>query len=79
MIGNYLLVLEYPFFYPFTKYDSFGDDLQITMSTFSTYVQDLYSLSSKKGVYLVLHGASGVPQELVKVCIIHTYGLSNAL
>ncbi|EOY21356.1 Ketose-bisphosphate aldolase class-II family protein isoform 5 [Theobroma cacao] len=33
------------------------------------FVQDLYALSSKKGVFLVLHGASGLSKELVKGCI----------
>ncbi|KAJ0105254.1 hypothetical protein Patl1_19595 [Pistacia atlantica] len=30
---------------------------------------DLHALSSKKGVYLVLHGASGLSVELIKGCI----------
>ncbi|KAJ0048253.1 hypothetical protein Pint_16925 [Pistacia integerrima] len=31
--------------------------------------EDLHALSSKKGVYLVLHGASGLSVELIKGCI----------
>lgn len=34
---------------------------------FFFFVQELYGLSSKKGVVLVLHGASGLPKELVEV------------
>lgn len=29
--------------------------------------QDLYNLSSKKGVYLVLHGASGLGKDIIEV------------
>jgi ketose-bisphosphate aldolase len=32
-------------------------------------LKDLFELSSKKGVYLVLHGASGLSKELIKECI----------
>ncbi|PSS08192.1 Fructose-bisphosphate aldolase [Actinidia chinensis var. chinensis] len=42
------------------KYPASGPNLRLEL------LKDLYSLSSKKGVYLVLHGASGVPRELVK-------------
>ncbi|XP_057459422.1 uncharacterized protein LOC130750039 isoform X3 [Actinidia eriantha] len=45
------------------KYPASGPNLRLEL------LKDLYSLSSKKGVYLVLHGASGVPRELVKECI----------
>ncbi|GFY95420.1 ketose-bisphosphate aldolase class-II family protein [Actinidia rufa] len=45
------------------KYPAGGPNLRLEL------LKDLYSLSSKKGVYLVLHGASGVPRELVKECI----------
>ncbi|KAF8398973.1 hypothetical protein HHK36_014838 [Tetracentron sinense] len=32
-------------------------------------LKDLHTMSSEKGVILVLHGASGVPKELIKECI----------
>lgn len=31
------------------------------------WVKDLHALSSEKGVFLVLHGASGLCEELIKV------------
>lgn len=39
----------------------------LTFNLITCFVQDLHVLSSKKGVHLVLHGASGLPRELVKV------------
>ncbi|KAF3777157.1 hypothetical protein EJ110_NYTH44735 [Nymphaea thermarum] len=34
-----------------------------------TEEEDLQSIAMEKGVFLVLHGASGLPEELVKKCI----------
>ncbi|XP_052181306.1 uncharacterized protein LOC127794335 [Diospyros lotus] len=45
------------------KYPASGPNLRLDL------LKELYGLSSKKGVYLVLHGASGLPQKLVKECI----------
>ncbi|KAK8525941.1 hypothetical protein V6N13_017024 [Hibiscus sabdariffa] len=45
------------------KYPASGPNLKLDL------LQDLYALSSKKGVFLVLHGASGLSKELVKGCI----------
>ncbi|KAK9925739.1 hypothetical protein M0R45_023006 [Rubus argutus] len=45
------------------KYPASGPNLRLDL------LKDLHALSSKKGVFLVLHGASGVPKELVKGCI----------
>ncbi|KAF2317510.1 hypothetical protein GH714_023711 [Hevea brasiliensis] len=45
------------------KYPASGPKLRLDL------LQDLHDLSSKKGVVLVLHGASGLPKELVKACI----------
>ncbi|KDP25980.1 hypothetical protein JCGZ_22710 [Jatropha curcas] len=45
------------------KYPPSGPNLKLDL------LKDLYQLSSKKGVILVLHGASGLPKELVKACI----------
>nr|XP_011464487.1 PREDICTED: uncharacterized protein LOC101292421 [Fragaria vesca subsp. vesca] len=45
------------------KYPASGPNLRLDL------LKDLHALSSKKGVFLVLHGASGVPEELVKRCI----------
>ncbi|OMP07890.1 Ketose-bisphosphate aldolase, class-II [Corchorus olitorius] len=45
------------------KYPASGPNLKLDL------LQDLYSLCSKKGVFLVLHGASGLSKELVKGCI----------
>ncbi|KAA8542841.1 hypothetical protein F0562_023993 [Nyssa sinensis] len=45
------------------KYPANGPNLKLDL------LKDLYALSSKKGVYLVLHGASGLPRELIKECI----------
>ncbi|EEF31896.1 Fructose-bisphosphate aldolase, putative [Ricinus communis] len=47
------------------KYPASGPNLRLDL------LKDLHALSSKKGVFLVLHGASGVPKELVKACIEH--------
>ncbi|KAK2981171.1 hypothetical protein RJ640_002322 [Escallonia rubra] len=47
------------------KYPTTGPNLRIDL------LKDLYELCSKKGVYVVLHGASGLPKELVKECIVH--------
>uniref|UniRef100_A0A5B7BKZ0 Ketose-bisphosphate aldolase class-II family protein n=1 Tax=Davidia involucrata TaxID=16924 RepID=A0A5B7BKZ0_DAVIN len=45
------------------KYPADGPNLRLDL------LKDLYTLSSKKGVHLVLHGASGLPRELIKECI----------
>ncbi|KAK4778782.1 hypothetical protein SAY86_006310 [Trapa natans] len=45
------------------KYPPSGPKLRLDL------LEDLHSLASKKGVFLVLHGASGVPEDLVKGCI----------
>ncbi|KAM7479632.1 hypothetical protein LguiA_027845 [Lonicera macranthoides] len=45
------------------KYPATGPNLRLDL------LKDLYDLSSKKGVYLVLHGASGLSKELIKECI----------
>ncbi|KAG8651617.1 uncharacterized protein LOC110616633 isoform X2 [Manihot esculenta] len=45
------------------KYPASGPNLRLDL------LKDLHALSSKKGVILVLHGASGLPKELVKACI----------
>ncbi|KAK4752559.1 hypothetical protein SAY87_021357 [Trapa incisa] len=45
------------------KYPPTGPNLRLDL------LKDLQALASKKGVFLVLHGASGVPEELVKNCI----------
>ncbi|KAK6261467.1 hypothetical protein QUC31_007283 [Theobroma cacao] len=45
------------------KYPASGPNLKLDL------LEDLYALSSKKGVFLVLHGASGLSKELVKGCI----------
>lgn len=45
------------------KYPASGPNLRLQL------LKDLYDLSSKKGVFLVLHGASGLSKELVKECI----------
>ncbi|KAM1938337.1 hypothetical protein FF1_015948 [Malus domestica] len=47
------------------KYPASGPNLRLDM------LKDLYALSSKKGVLLVLHGASGLSKELIKECIEH--------
>ncbi|KAI5660288.1 hypothetical protein M9H77_29081 [Catharanthus roseus] len=45
------------------KYPASGPNLRLDL------LKDLYDLSSKRGVYLVLHGASGLPKQLVEECI----------
>ncbi|CAM0913969.1 unnamed protein product [Alopecurus aequalis] len=45
------------------KYPPSGPNLRLDL------LKDLRQLTMKKGVSLVLHGASGLPQELVKECI----------
>ncbi|KDO47397.1 hypothetical protein CISIN_1g029526mg [Citrus sinensis] len=45
------------------KYPSSGPNLKLDL------LKDLHALSSKKGVLLVLHGASGLSAELIKGCI----------
>ncbi|XP_010693952.2 uncharacterized protein LOC104906826 isoform X1 [Beta vulgaris subsp. vulgaris] len=45
------------------KYPVNGPNLKLDL------LKDLHALASSKGVILVLHGASGLPQELVKSCI----------
>lgn len=45
------------------KYPASGPNLRLDL------LKELYDLSSKKGVYLVLHGASGLPKELLEECI----------
>ncbi|KAJ7975240.1 ketose-bisphosphate aldolase class-II family protein [Quillaja saponaria] len=45
------------------NYPASGPNLRFNL------LKELHALSMKKGVFLVLHGASGVPMELVKECI----------
>ncbi|KAL7160787.1 hypothetical protein ACSBR2_041433 [Camellia fascicularis] len=45
------------------KYPASGPNLRLDL------LKDLYALCSKKGVCLVLHGASGLSRELIKECI----------
>ncbi|KAL5545367.1 hypothetical protein UlMin_009151 [Ulmus minor] len=45
------------------KYPPCGPNLRLDL------LKDLHALCSKKGVFLVLHGASGLPKELIKECI----------
>ncbi|GKV23274.1 hypothetical protein SLEP1_g33022 [Rubroshorea leprosula] len=45
------------------KYPPSGPNLKLDL------LKDLHALSSKKGVFLVLHGASGLSKELIKGCI----------
>ncbi|KAG9148432.1 hypothetical protein Leryth_016916, partial [Lithospermum erythrorhizon] len=45
------------------KYPASGPKLKFNL------LKDLYDLSSKKGVCIVLHGASGLPKEMVEECI----------
>ncbi|KAK9266179.1 hypothetical protein L1049_027244 [Liquidambar formosana] len=47
------------------KYPASGPNLRLDL------LKDLHALSLKKGVFLVLHGASGLPEELIKGCIEH--------
>ncbi|CAH1439116.1 unnamed protein product [Lactuca virosa] len=45
------------------KYPASGPKLRLQL------LKELYDLASKNGVFLVLHGASGLPKELVQECI----------
>ncbi|KAF8085500.1 hypothetical protein N665_0665s0010 [Sinapis alba] len=45
------------------KYPESGPNLKLDL------LKELHNLSSKKGVFLVLHGASGLPEKLIKECI----------
>ncbi|KAH9321667.1 hypothetical protein KI387_016306, partial [Taxus chinensis] len=45
------------------KYPPSGPKLRLDL------LKELHAIASKKGVVLVLHGASGLPEELVKSCI----------
>lgn len=45
------------------KYPASGPNLRLDL------LKELHALSLKKGVFLVLHGASGLSKELVKECI----------
>ncbi|CAH9075882.1 unnamed protein product [Cuscuta epithymum] len=45
------------------KYPPSGPNLRLDL------LKDLYGLCSKKGVHLVLHGASGLSQEIIEECI----------
>ncbi|KAL1214324.1 putative 3-hydroxyisobutyrate dehydrogenase [Cardamine amara subsp. amara] len=45
------------------KYPESGPNLKLDL------LKELHTLSSKKGVFLVLHGASGLSEKLIKECI----------
>ncbi|KAL4036028.1 hypothetical protein IC575_004750 [Cucumis melo] len=45
------------------KYPPGGPNLKLDL------LKDLHNLTSKKEVFLVLHGASGLPENLIKACI----------
>ncbi|KAJ0668284.1 putative fructose-bisphosphate aldolase [Helianthus annuus] len=45
------------------KYPASGPKLRLDL------LKNLYELASKNGIFLVLHGASGLPKELVQDCI----------
>ncbi|ESQ34977.1 hypothetical protein EUTSA_v10006567mg [Eutrema salsugineum] len=45
------------------KYPKSGPNLKLDL------LKELHVISSKKGVFLVLHGASGLPESLIKECI----------
>ncbi|XP_059453549.1 uncharacterized protein LOC132184080 isoform X2 [Corylus avellana] len=45
------------------KYPASGPNLRLDL------LKDLHALSFKKGVFIVLHGASGLSKELIKDCI----------
>ncbi|KAI3454942.1 hypothetical protein Pfo_011605 [Paulownia fortunei] len=45
------------------KYPESGPNLRLDL------LKDLYQLSSKKGVHLVLHGASGLQKDIIEECI----------
>ncbi|XP_062073864.1 uncharacterized protein LOC133778058 [Humulus lupulus] len=45
------------------KYPASGPSLKLDL------LKDLHALCSKKGVFVVLHGASGLSEELIKECV----------
>ncbi|GAB4860535.1 hypothetical protein Ancab_035695 [Ancistrocladus abbreviatus] len=45
------------------QYPASGPNLKLDL------LKSIHAIASKKGVFLVLHGASGLPKELVKNCI----------
>ncbi|XP_075514401.1 uncharacterized protein LOC142549368 [Primulina tabacum] len=45
------------------KYPTSGPKLRLDL------LKDLYDLCSKKGVHIVLHGASGLPKDIIEECI----------
>ncbi|KZV41681.1 hypothetical protein F511_25504 [Dorcoceras hygrometricum] len=45
------------------KYPASGPKLRLDL------LKDLYDLCSKEGVYIVLHGASGLPKDIIEECI----------
>ncbi|KAL2478890.1 ketose-bisphosphate aldolase class-II family protein [Forsythia ovata] len=45
------------------KYPASGPNLRLDL------LKELYDLSSRKGVHLVLHGASGLPKDIIEECI----------
>ncbi|XP_077232821.1 ketose-bisphosphate aldolase class-II family protein isoform X2 [Tasmannia lanceolata] len=45
------------------KYPANGPNLRLEL------LKDLHSMTSEKGIFLVLHGASGLPREIIKECI----------
>ncbi|KAK6148162.1 hypothetical protein DH2020_019074 [Rehmannia glutinosa] len=45
------------------KYPESGPNIRLDL------LKDLYDLSSRKGVHLVLHGASGLPKDIIEECI----------
>ncbi|XP_073147558.1 uncharacterized protein [Henckelia pumila] len=45
------------------KYPASGPKLRLDL------LKDLYELCSKKGVHIVLHGASGLPKDIIEECI----------
>ncbi|CAI9786896.1 unnamed protein product [Fraxinus pennsylvanica] len=45
------------------KYPASGPNLRLDL------LKELYKLSSRKGVHLVLHGASGLPKDIIEECI----------
>ncbi|KAK4436891.1 L-threonate dehydrogenase [Sesamum alatum] len=45
------------------KYPASGPNLRLDL------LKDLYDLCLRKGVYLVLHGASGLPKDIIEECI----------
>ncbi|KAL8464350.1 hypothetical protein ACS0TY_034032 [Phlomoides rotata] len=45
------------------KYPASGPNLRLDL------LKDIYALTSGKGVHLVLHGASGLPKDIIEECI----------